>query len=137
MSALADESEVKAAERTIYQAPGGDDGDEAKVVHDHELRRALTTLGPRPLTHAMVDELLAVAELGGCCLDRGFLLRPRQRRHPRDAPVALDCLKLANVLAVEGPAPAPPRRAFVPCGLCRRACKCPRRAAPEQINVDV
>ena len=54
-----------------------------------------------------------------------------------DAPVALDCLKLANVLAVEGPAPAPPRRALVPCGLCRRACKCPRRAAPEQINVDV
>lgn len=137
LSALADESEVKAAERTIYQVPGGDDGDEAKVVHDHELRRALTTLGPRPLTHAMVDELLAVAELGGCCLDRGFLLRPRQRRHPRDAPVALDCLKLANVLAVEGPAPAPPRRALVPCGLCRRACKCPRRAAPEQINVDV
>ncbi|KAH8065168.1 hydroxyacylglutathione hydrolase [Aureococcus anophagefferens] len=33
LSALADESEVKAAERTIYQVPGGDDGDEAKVIN--------------------------------------------------------------------------------------------------------
>ena len=125
-------------EQTIYRA-GDDAGDDDKIIFDDELRRALTTLGPRPLTHAMVDDLVAVAKANACDLDArdAAKVAPSAKRRPSraKAPLAIDCLKLAKTIANDAPcgAPRPPR--VHPCCRFRRACRCRKRPAPEQIDI--
>ncbi|KAH8093528.1 hydroxyacylglutathione hydrolase [Aureococcus anophagefferens] len=109
---------------------------------DHEDRHPLTFSQRRGRESPAPDD--GAARCPACRRARREAAAPDADASPRDGDAKRvdwrDELRggpLANVLAVEGPAPAPPRRALVPCGLCRRACKCPRRAAPEQINVDV
>ena len=78
---------------------------------DADLRRALTTLGSRPLTHAQVTDLLAVAALCGAA-DGGA---PSSRRRG-GAPVPVRARRLASVLATDrGVEVAKPRRF---CGCC-------------------
>ena len=91
----------------LYVAEGADES----TCTDADLRRALTTLGARPLTHAQVTDLLAVAALSGAS-DGGA---PTGRRRG-GAPVLVRVRCLAGVLATDrGLAPAPPKRF---CGCC-------------------
>jgi glyoxylase-like metal-dependent hydrolase (beta-lactamase superfamily II) len=86
------------------------DEDDAECT-DSDLRRALTTLGSRPLTHAQVTDLLAVAALCGAA-DGGA---PSERRRG-GAPVPVRARRLASVLATDrGVEVAKPRRF---CGCC-------------------
>jgi hypothetical protein len=88
----------------------GEDEDDAECT-DSDLRRALTTLGSRPLTHAQVTDLLAVAALCGAA-DGGA---PSSRRRG-GAPVPVRARRLASVLGMDrGVKPEKVRRF---CGCC-------------------
>ena len=78
---------------------------------DSDLRRALTSLGSRPLTHAQVTDLLAVAALCGAA-DGGA---PSARRRG-GAPVPVRARRLASILGMDrGVKPEKVRRF---CGCC-------------------
>lgn len=81
-----------------------------------ELRRALTMLGPRPLSHSQVDELVELAEIAACADESG----------------SIDIRELACVLGndvfSEPSTPPPPKR----CRCCRRR----RRRAPPPATAD-
>ena len=87
-----------------------EDEDDAECT-DSDLRRALTTLGSRPLTHAQVTDLLAVAALCGAA-DGGA---PSSRRRG-GAPVPVRARRLASILGMDrGVKPEKVRRF---CGCC-------------------
>ena len=94
---------------TLFRDLEGEE-DDAECT-DADLRRALTTLGSRPLTHAQVTDLLAVAALCGAA-DGGA---PSSRRRG-GAPVPVRARRLASILATDRGIKPEKRRRF--CGCC-------------------
>jgi len=115
-------------------ADGGDD--DVDAISDGELRRALTTLGPRPLSQRQVSDLLAVAVRGGAALGKPDDANRDGERRPGSATARyFDGAKLARVISVDHPRVTRPKPEA--CRCVRRWCCCKRAHTPEHISVSV
>ncbi|KAJ8602217.1 hypothetical protein CTAYLR_003650 [Chrysophaeum taylorii] len=114
LSAAADLTPGSVDPEPLYFDEEGDSFDSKRpTITKTELRRALATLGPRPLGHAQVDELIDLADLAECFT----------------SDTALDIQKLATLLGSDGATDSMSVDRPRPCCCC-----CCRPPPPEKLE---